>query len=139
MKHLFLDTDVIIDFLGERKPFAKFALEMFLMGNNKQLKLYTSGNSVTTAYYILCKYTEEQNARNLILNLFDHINIIPVDLRILRLAFSSDFKDVEDAVQHFSALTISEISCIVTRNTKDYRNSKLEILTPEEAVRIYRK
>ena len=109
MKHLFLDTDVILDFLGERKPFAHFAAQIFLGAHNGQFKLYTSSNSITTAYYILCKYVDEKEARRQITNLLDYLQVMPVTDNILRQALNSEFTDFEDAVQHQSALTISKI------------------------------
>ena len=62
MKNIFLDTDILIDFLGDRKPFSKFALSIFVAGYNKKLKLYTSSNSITIAYYMLAKQVSENRA-----------------------------------------------------------------------------
>lgn len=135
MKHLFLDTDVILDFLGERKPFANFAAQIFLGAHKGQFKLYTSSNSITTAYYILCKYVDEKEARIQITNLLDYLQVIPVTDTILRQALNSEFTDFEDAVQHQSALTISKIKFIITRNLRDYKKSQIEALSSEELFR----
>jgi len=129
--HIFVDTDVILDFLGNRKPFSKSALRIFLLAEQKQLILHTSSNSITTAYYLLCKVTTDAQARELISGLLDIIRIIPVTHKVLTQATQSDFKDFEDAVQHFSALTIDEINLIVTRNLKDYSKSKIPVSGPE--------
>jgi len=135
MIHLFIDTDIILDFLGERKPFSKFALQMFLKAGKEELKLYASGNSITTSYYILCKYTDEKTARRLVIELLNYLTVIPVNAEILSMAFKSSFKDVEDAVQHFCALTQKEISSIITRNVRDYKHSQISVRTPEEIMR----
>ena len=135
MIHIFIDTDIILDFLGDRKPFSRFALQIFNR-SGKILSLHTSGNSITIAYYILCKYTNETNARRLILNLLDYLNVIPVTNSILTKAFKSNFKDVEDAVQHFCALTNQEIKYLVTRNLKDYKHSQIEVLNSEDLIRF---
>jgi predicted nucleic acid-binding protein len=137
MVHLFVDTDVLLDFLGERNPFSKFALQVFLEADKKHFKLYTSGNSVTTAYYILSKYADEPHARELIIDILDYVQVVAVTSRILKHAFESVFKDVEDAVQHYCALTIPKISCLVTRNLRDYKHSQIEVLTPEEILRKF--
>ena len=129
--HIFVDTDIILDFLGDRKPFSKSALKLFVLAEQKQLTLYTSSNSITTAYYLLGKVTTDAQARELVWGLMDIVHIIPVTHKILTQALKSDFRDFEDAVQHFSALTVDEIKLIVTRNLKDYSKSKIQISGPE--------
>lgn len=42
MKNIFLDTDILIDFLGDRKPFSRFALTIFLNAHHKKIKVHTS-------------------------------------------------------------------------------------------------
>jgi hypothetical protein len=118
--------------LGDRKPFSKFAIEIFLKRMRKETEIYISGNSVTTIYYILCKNNDEIKVRFLISELFDLCHIIPATKDILKAALESNFKDFEDAVQHFSALTNNKIKAIVTRNVRDYIKSKIEVLSPED-------
>lgn len=45
-------------------------------------------------------------------------------------ALQNDFSDFEDSVQYSSALTIKKLDAIITRNTKDYRNSSVAVMTP---------
>jgi hypothetical protein len=45
-------------------------------------------------------------------------------------ALKNDFSDFEDSVQYSSALTISNLDAIITRNIKDYKNSKIAVMTP---------
>ena len=136
MINTFLDTDVILDFLGEREPFAPSAFQIFVKAKNEEIIIYTSSNSITNAYYILCKYTDEENSRELVYNLIDYLKIIPVTFEILTKAFKSSFKDVEDAVQHYCALSEQKIKYIVTRNIRDYKGSQIEVKTPEEFLKI---
>lgn len=132
MEHYFVDTDVIIDFLGNRKPFSANASSLFLKAQNKEVKLYTSSNSITTAYYILCKSLEEAKVRALIPLFLKYIQVIPVSERNLVDASNSEIKDFEDAVQHSCALNETKVSCIITRNLKDYKKSKLKVRSSAE-------
>lgn len=131
MNGLFLDTDIILDFLGNRKPFSKFAANIFLKAHQGKFKLYTSGNTVTTAYYILSKSVGENESRGLIADLLDYLHVIPVGEKMLRTALRSDFRDFEDAVQHQCALSVEQIQCIVTRNLKDYKSSQIKVVGPD--------
>jgi predicted nucleic acid-binding protein len=47
------------------------------------------------------------------------------------LSLASDFKDFEDAVQCYSAVT-AKVDCLITRNKTDYVTNILSIMTPEE-------
>ena len=49
-------------------------------------------------------------------------------------SLKTDFKDYEDAIQYYCALSVPNVDFIVTRNTKDFKKSKLSVLTPAEAI-----
>lgn len=134
MQHYFIDSDVIIDFLGNRKPFARAASRIFIKAQKKEIRLYTSSNSVAITYYILCKTLSEKSVRALIPVLLKYISVIPVTERILQEASLSEMKDFEDAIQHYCALSDPRIQAIVTRNSKDFRKSQLQVTTPEDFI-----
>ncbi|MCY7411023.1 MAG: PIN domain-containing protein [Chitinophagales bacterium] len=134
MIKVFIDTDVIIDFLGDRKPFSKHAQEIFMMSYRKQIQLFTSSNSITTGFYLLCKMANEKKSRELIYGLLKYMSVIPITEKILVQALNSSFKDFEDAVQHYAAHTETGIKTIVTRNLRDFAKSTLLINSPEEFV-----
>ena len=61
---------------------------------------------------------------------------VDVTKSIIKSALSSDFKDFEDAIQYYTAISNKKTTAIVTRDTKDFKNSDLAILTPEEALSL---
>lgn len=132
MTYLFIDTDIILDFLGDRKPFAKYSAQIFLEAHNKKFKLYTSSNSITTTYYILGKTLDNKKARQLVTDLLDYVHVIPVTDKILRLALKSNFNDFEDAVQDHCAQTVDKMKHIITRNLRDYKKSQIKAIGPEQ-------
>lgn len=66
------------------------------------------------------------------LSLFDYITIVPVDTSILTQGLRSKHKDFEDSIQIHCAITVENISCIVTRNIKDFKASEVSVLAPDE-------
>ena len=48
-------------------------------------------------------------------------------------ALSTEWKDYEDAAQNITATQLM-VDCIVTRNTKDFKNSTLHIYTVDEVL-----
>jgi predicted nucleic acid-binding protein len=59
------------------------------------------------------------------------VEVLPLDDKVLELALVSDFKDFEDAIQYHTALE-NDIDIIITRNKKDFKNSKIPVLTAKE-------
>lgn len=132
MKHFFLDTNILLDFLGNRIPFGRLALKIFKKGLEKEWSLWTSSNSVTTAYYILEKDSNSELAKEKIGQLLQYISVHPILKEDLQAALASRFKDFEDGVQHFCALSQGRIDGIITRNKKDFKHSQLPVYAPEE-------
>lgn len=57
--------------------------------------------------------------------------VAPVNRAVLDAAFSSGFKDFEDAVAHESGV-YKETQGIVTRDFDGFKKSKIKIYSPEE-------
>ncbi len=55
MKHVMIDTNVALDLLANRKPFAEEALQLFNRAAQGRVKLYLSSLSYTTLFYVLKK------------------------------------------------------------------------------------
>lgn len=132
MKKVFLDTNIIVDLIADRKPFSKYSIEIFKKAEEKKIKLFTSSHSIATTHYLLKKYLEEKILRDVLYNLLDYVTVIAVDTDVLKKGLRSKHKDFEDSIQILCASTIEKIDCIVTRNTKDFRDSEIFVLTPDE-------
>ena len=60
------------------------------------------------------------------------VELLSLDDKITELALSDDtFPDFEDGLQYYSAIE-NDIDIIITRNKKDFKNSKLPVLTAKE-------
>lgn len=132
MKKVFLDTNIIVDLIADRKPFSKFAIEIFQLAEENKLQIFTSSHSIATTHYLLKKYLDEKSLREVLYNLLDFITIIAVDSDIIKKGLRSNHKDFEDALQILCASSIENINCIVTRNVKDFKGSEILFLSPDE-------
>ena len=130
MSDLFIDTDVIIDFLIDRKPFSREAAIIFTMIEQKKLKGYASSLTFSNLYYVLRKFESHTKVISKLDSLSSLLVILKVDDQIIRNAISSEFPDFEDSIQYFCAFGYKKIEVIITRNTKDYKNSGLTVMTP---------
>jgi predicted nucleic acid-binding protein len=135
MKKIFVDTNILIDLIADRSPFSKFAVELFSKAEDKKIKLFASSHSIATTHYLLKKYIDEKDLREVLYELTDYLQIIPVDSDTIRKGLRSKHKDFEDALQIISAYSVEKIDCIVTRNIKDFRGSEITVLPPDELVK----
>lgn len=132
MKKVFIDTNILVDLLADRKPFSKYAVEIFNTAENKKIKLFTSSHSIATTYYLLKKFVDDKTLREILLGLFEYVTIIPVDKEVLTKGLRSKQKDFEDSIQIYCATSIEKMDCIVTRNMKDFKGSEIPVLAPDE-------
>jgi predicted nucleic acid-binding protein len=132
MKKVFLDTNIIVDLIADRKPFSKYSIEIFKKAEERKIILFTSSHSIATTHYLLKKYLAEKILRDVLFNLLDYVTVIAVDTDVLKKGLRSKHRDFEDSIQILCASKIDKIDCIVTRNTKDFRNSEILVLTPDE-------
>lgn len=135
MFNIFVDTDVILDFILDRRPFSTYSEILFNLADGKELNIFVSSLSFSNLFYILRKYSNNNKAYKTLNNLKLLTNILPVDEKIISLALNSDFKDFEDAIQYFSAVE-NKIDILITRNIKDYKLAEISILNAEEFLRL---
>ncbi len=133
MIHVFLDTNVLIDFLADRRPFSLEAAKLFNHSLKGRIKIYISAVSYNNIYYILRQSFSHAETIKTLSELNEWTEIIDVSKEVIKKSIKSDFKDFEDAIQYNCALTMNKIEFIVTRDTKDFKLSTLPILTPKEA------
>jgi predicted nucleic acid-binding protein len=132
MKKVFVDTNIIVDLVADRKPFSQYAIEIFSKAEAKKIRLFTSSHSIATTHYLLKKHLDEKKLREVLYNLLEYLTVIPVNLDILKKGLRSNYKDFEDALQILCASKVEYIECIVTRNIRDFKNSEILVLTPDE-------
>jgi len=131
MEQLLVDTNIVIDLLSKREGFFEEAQELFTLADHKQVKLSVSALTFANTHYLLNKYQKLDDARKTLIKLKVLVNVAPLDDKVLELALVSDFKDFEDAIQYLTALE-NGMDIIITRNKKDFKNSKLPIMTAKE-------
>ncbi len=131
MNKVLIDTDVLLDFFFDRKPFAKYATEVLNLCEEKKLMGFTTPLIISNVYYLLRKTAKHDIILEKLKQLLHIIEIIKMDKKAVFKALNSEFKDFEDALQNFSAIENGEIQIILTRNIKDFKKSELAILTPE--------
>jgi predicted nucleic acid-binding protein len=131
-KNIFLDTNILVDIVANRKPFSENAISIFDHCQKSKIKMYSTSHSIATLHYIAKKMVDEKELRLIIEDLLNTISIIAITESILKKSLKSNHKDFEDAIQIVSAQSINDMFCIVTRDLKDYKNAEINVFTPDE-------
>ena len=127
---VYVDTNVLIDFVCQRDVFAEPANKLMALGCMGKIKLQTSALSYVTTMYVAHKYGS-QNVKESLMALTQFLDVLDLQAKTVVEMLSSDWKDYEDATQNQTAL-LSNADCIVTRNKKDFSLSSLPIYTANE-------
>ncbi len=131
MRKVFVDTNIILDFLIGRAEFIEEANQLFSLADQGHLNLFVSSLSLVNTNYVLEKAPNTLNVRKILGKFKVLVHVLPLEEKYIDLAISSDFKDFEDAIQYFSAIE-HEMDIILTRNKKDFKLSTLPVLTAKE-------
>ena len=131
MKKVFLDTNVVIDFLGERKSFFSDAARIICQADKKEITILCSSLTYSNAAYILQHGFSLDEIKNK-LTLFSQLcETTSVNKGTVEKALASEYKDLEDALQYYSAKE-AKADVIVTRNVKDFVKHDIPVITPSE-------
>ena len=130
MKKIFLDTNIILDFLGEREGFYEASAKIMTLADKKKIQVYTSPRSISNVFYVLAKYENSKIALEKIRKFKLLCSMSVMDDEVVEKAIHSNFKDFEDAMQYFSALA-SNCNIIITRNEKDFKNAMIPVMNAE--------
>lgn len=129
---LFLDTNILLDFLLDRPPFAESSEELLRAIEAGKAKGFISGITVSNLYYVLHDINKRKDPLPSLAALLAVLEVVPTSKPLLLEAMNSGFKDFEDGIQNASAVS-ARCDHLVTRNGKDFRKSKLNIVTAAEA------
>ncbi len=135
---LFLDTNVMLDFLGERDPFYVSAAKIATLADKRSLQIVVSAISYATISYFLVKYDGLEKSKDKLRKFKVISEICELDEVIIEKGLNSDFSDFEDSLQYFSALR-TECDIIITRNGKDFKKSEIPVMSPDEFLNSIKK
>lgn len=126
---LLLDTDVVLDFLLARGPFAISARNLFELNAQKKVEACISTITPVNIFYVARKLLSREVRFKMLRELFSQVEVCSVSQEDLARALDLGFLDYEDAAQHACA-EAAGVDAIITRNLKDYVNASLQVYSP---------
>jgi len=133
---LLIDTNVILDCMTNREPFAEGARRILHYCAEGRVKGYIAAHSITNIFYILRKHFSSAERKQMLIELCELIEICDIQKAQVTNALSNEeFDDLEDCIQAECAKSI-QADYIITRNVKDFVHSPVLAILPEDFLKI---
>lgn len=132
--NVLIDTNVILDAMLSRSPFSEAARTLFIWAAEEKINACITASSVTDIYYLLQKHLhDKEKCRQEISKILTLFHIIEVSGTDCEKALELTMSDYEDALLATCAKR-SKIEYIITRNVKDFTDSPVKAVLPDEFI-----
>jgi predicted nucleic acid-binding protein len=133
---LLIDTNVFLDYLTNREPFADAARQILRCCAEKKVKGFIAAHSVTNMFYILRKHFSPRERRQMLSDLCELFEVCELQKTHITNALANEkFDDFEDCIQAECAKSI-QADYIVTRNIKDFSHSPIPAVMPDQFLKM---
>ncbi|MBQ7219528.1 MAG: PIN domain-containing protein [Synergistaceae bacterium] len=128
---LLIDTNILLDVLQERQPYYTQSCAVWKVCEHGLAEGYISSLSFANIVYTMRKQLRYDEIDKVLRNVKNAFYFESLTLWDFEVAADMKWREFEDAVQTSTAARI-RADYIITRNTKDYKDSPVPALTPEE-------
>lgn len=137
MNKLLIDNNIVLDLLAKREPFYESAALLFSFADKNLVELSVSSMTFANTNYILSKLKSGNEAREILRKFRILVKVLPLNEKIIDLALNDKlFSDFKDALHYYSSIENNH-NFIITRNLRDYKNSKIPVMTANEFIVSY--
>ena len=131
--NVFIDTNVVVDFLGKREGFFESAAMIFQMQKDGKINAVVSSLTIINCAYILRKVFSREVMLDKVEKLCKTFRISAIDKTTLVEALERRPYDFEDTVQYISALPYKP-DIVITRDKRGFLDLEVPIMTPDEFI-----
>jgi len=129
--NLLIDSNILLDILQEREPFIIDSYKIWTLCETKQVFGFISAITFANISYIMRKQIQPDNIDHILKRMSQIFYFADLKFLDLENAAALKWKDFEDAIQYVTAERINA-DYIITRNIKDFENTKIPAITPNE-------
>ena len=137
MKRILLDANVFLDVLLDRQPYSDASAAAWAAVETGVSEGMLAAHALTTIHYLIQKEIGSVKAARTISAILSVFGIAAVDGAVIRDALQLPIADFEDAVTA-AAARVAGCECIVTRDPRGFRGSRVRSLTPEAVLPLLR-
>lgn len=132
---IFIDTDVILDVVFERKPFISDSQKILSIIEKNYCIGFTSSLILANCYYIINSNKNKSTALKTIAKLRSILTVLPFTDKEIGESLNSNFKDFEDGIQYFISIN-NGLNTIITSNIQDYKNVSINVFMPNDYLKL---
>ena len=132
---LWLDSDIILDWLAHRQPWDAAAKELLKRSVRDEWDICFSPLTLANVHYVYRKQAGTDKTLIAIRHLVSIGKVIGLDATHVQQALASGHRDFEDELQIACASHIPGLSAIITRNLSDYAHSPVPTMTADQWLR----
>lgn len=132
---MLLDTNVILDVVLAREPWADTAAELLDAAARGAITGWVAGTTITTVHYIVERARDRATATTAVSDLLQVVKVVPLASEDFHRALALGLRDFEDAVQVAAGLRAG-VQYLITRNARDFRSAPIDVRSPAEAVAL---
>ena len=134
---IFLDANVLLDFLLKRKNYA-VSRHLIEMAQSGAIRALTSPAVLHIIAYWLTKEYGGKQSKKMILALLNEVTIIDASHEIALAAVQSTNSDIEDALQYFTALHHkADFLLSWDKHFTKQKPATLQVISPEDFIKLY--
>lgn len=134
---IWLDSDVILDWLANRQPWEAAATEVVERSVLGHWDLWFSPLTLANVHYLYRKQAGGAKALTAIQTMVRIGKVARMDAAHVIRAISSGRSDFEDEMQMASAVDVAGLSAIITRNLSDYAQSPVPAMTAASWLQVH--
>src|SRR4030042_2293575 len=135
---LFIDTNVMMDLLGERVPHYDSIAKIATLADKGKVRIVVSAFSYPTVYYLLTKFESSEKVKDKLRKFKIISEVSDLNEIVIEKGLASNFSDLEDALQYHCALK-ADCDILITRNAKDFKESAIPVMSGGEFLQSRKK
>ena len=129
---VFVDTNLFIDILLDRKPFSKESAMVYKLCENTMIDGYVAPITINNIYYICRKAKHIEIIKEYLAEISTFFTVADMNSESIKKANSLKISDYEDALQYAMVMQ-NGCEYLITRNVKDFKNmTTVKVVTPED-------
>ena len=138
MKRVYVDCNILIDWLLEREPYSLYAAKLIELTETGQIESFVSAVTLAITHYIIKRALNQKVADEFLKDALLLFRFCDISSDTITKAINNKYRDFEDDLHYQTAIDQS-IDYLITRNKKHFRQDGIEILDAEQFVKRHSK
>ena len=123
---IILDSNIILDLSLQRSEDFDDLKKIYRRIVDGEFKSYITTAIIHTCAHFLIKSVNVKAAKEILIGILNNVKVIEANHDIVTEAIQSDFTDIEDALQYYTALH-HKMDCFISRDKKFIKAAKPQL------------